>query len=111
MSAMLHPAARSGRITVAASSPVRMSAVSAMKWTPQKTISIGALAVGARAGELEAVAAGVGELDDLVLLVVVAEDQEPVAELRFRGADHVPERVGIGGRVAVRQGSLQSQHG
>ena len=44
-------------------------------------------------------------------LVVVAEDEQPAAELRLRGADHVPERVGIGGRVAVRQGGLQSQHG
>lgn len=36
MSAIEQPAARSGRITVC-ESPVRMSADSAMKWTPQKT--------------------------------------------------------------------------
>ena len=36
MSAMEQPAARSGRITCWWS-PVRMSADSAMKWTPQKT--------------------------------------------------------------------------
>ena len=72
---------------------------------------VGGLAVGREPGQLEAVAPGVGPLHDLVALVVVAEDQQPVAELRLRGADHVPERVGIGGRVAVRQGCLQSQHG
>ncbi len=38
MSAMLHPAPRSGRMTATRSS-VRMSAVSAMKWTPQKTMN------------------------------------------------------------------------
>jgi len=37
MSAMEHPAARSGRITCC-SGPVRMSADSAMKCTPQKTM-------------------------------------------------------------------------
>ncbi len=36
MSAIEQPAARSGRITCW-SGPVRMSADSAMKWTPQKT--------------------------------------------------------------------------
>ena len=36
MSAIEHPAARSGRTTVWLSA-VRMSADSAMKWTPQKT--------------------------------------------------------------------------
>ena len=72
---------------------------------------VGGGAVGREPGQLEAVAPGVGPFHDLVPLVVVAEDQQPVAELRLRGADHVPERVGIGGRVAVRQGCLQSQHG
>ena len=42
----------------------------------------GAVVVRREAGELERVAAGVGPLDDLVALVVVAEDQEPVAERR-----------------------------
>jgi hypothetical protein len=37
MSAIEQPAARSGRITVC-SLEVRMSADSAMKWTPQKTM-------------------------------------------------------------------------
>ena len=38
MSAIEQPAERSGRIT-STSSGVRMSAVSAMKWTPQKTMN------------------------------------------------------------------------
>ena len=38
MSAIEQPAARSGRITFW-SGPVRMSADSAMKWTPQKTMN------------------------------------------------------------------------
>ena len=38
MSAMEQPALRSGRMT-AWWSPVRMSADSAMKWTPQKTMN------------------------------------------------------------------------
>jgi hypothetical protein len=38
MSAIEHPALRSGRSTCCFG-PVRMSAVSAMKWTPQKTMN------------------------------------------------------------------------
>ena len=37
-------------------------------------------------GELEGVTGDVGELDDLVALVVVAEDEDPVAERRLRRA-------------------------
>ena len=109
MSAIEQPAFRSGR-TTRWWSPVRTSADSAMKCTPQKTMSVAALSAANRAS-LKLSPPRVGPLHDLVALVVVAEDQQPVAELRLRGADHGPERVGIGGRVAVRQGSLQSQHG
>ena len=109
MSAIEQPALRSGRIT-RWWSPVRTSADSAMKCTPQKTMSV-ASRVRREAGELERVAPGVGPLHDLVALVVVTEDQQPGAELGLGRADHVAERVGIGGRVAVRQGCLQSQHG
>ena len=63
-------------------SPVSTSADSAMKCTPQNTMSVASVVVRGEAGELEGVAAGVGPLDDLVALVVVAEDQEPVAERR-----------------------------
>ena len=42
----------------------------------------GAGVVGRELGQLERVAAGVGPADDLGALVVVAEDQEPLAERR-----------------------------
>jgi hypothetical protein len=62
MSAIEHPAARSGKITFC-SGAVKISADSAIKCTPQI------------AGELERVAGNVGELDDLVALVVVTEHE------------------------------------
>ncbi len=43
-------------------------------------------------GELERVAGDVGELDDLVALVVVAEDEHPVSEGRLRGPGTLHER-------------------
>jgi hypothetical protein len=43
--------------------------------------------VGGHAAELEAVAGEVGELVNLVLLIMMAEDQELVAQSRFDGAD------------------------
>ena len=109
MSAMEQPAFRSGRIT-RWWSPVRTSADSAMKWTPRKTMSVAAAVVRGEAGQLEGVAPEVGPLDDLVALVVVAQDQEPGAELVLRGPDPRPELFGPGQGVAVRQGGLQSQH-
>ena len=48
-------------------------AVSAMKWTPQKTM-VGRFDLGRVAGQLEAVAGEVGQLLDLAVLVVVGED-------------------------------------
>ena len=55
---------------------VRMSADSAMKWTPQKRTYSASFCCGGVLGELEAVAGEVGVLDDFVALVVVAEDDE-----------------------------------
>ena len=57
-----------------------MSADSAMKWTPQKMTNSASFCSAGELAELEAVAGEVGVLDDLVLLVVVAEDDEPLAE-------------------------------
>ena len=79
MSAIEQPASRLGRITCCAA-PLRMSALSAMKCTPQKTMYSASACVGGLLRELERVAAEVGELDDLVALVVVAEDDEPLAQ-------------------------------
>ena len=99
MSAIEQPAARSGRITCW-SGPVRMSADSAMKCTPQKTMN-SASGPGRRvAGELERVAGDVGELDDLVALVVVAEHEDPLAE-RLLGGPGARDQVGVGGRGQV----------
>jgi hypothetical protein len=56
--------------------------------------------LGGFAGELEGVADDVGEADDIILLVVVAEDDEAVAKLGFAGGDAVDEvalgELGVG---------------
>ena len=44
---------------------------------------LGRAAAGRRARELQRVADVVGELDDFVALIVMPEDDQPVAELRF----------------------------
>ena len=75
MSAIEQPAPRSGRITLH-DSAVRMSADSAMKCTPQKMTYSAFFLIGGLAGKLEAVAGEIGELDDGVLLIVVAEDDQ-----------------------------------
>ena len=78
MSAIEQPAARFGRIT-AWSGPERMSAVSAMKCTPQKTMTsaLRRSAASWRAGRNRP---RVGVLDDFVALVEVAQDHQPLAE-------------------------------
>ena len=79
MSAIVQPAFMSGSITfwcVAA----RMSADSAMKWTPQKTMKSASGSRGRELGELEGVAGEVRVADDLVPLVVVAQHDEALPE-------------------------------
>ena len=95
MSAIEQPAARSGR-TTCWSGAVRMSADSAMKCTPQNTMNSASGPAGGVAGQLERVAGDVGELDDLVALVVVAEHEHPVAE-RLLGGPGPRHQVGVGG--------------
>ena len=87
-----------------ASSPVRMSADSAMKCTPQKTIHSRIRPGRGLLGELEGVAGDVGELDDLVALVVVAEHEDAVAERRL-GRAGARDEAGVGGRRAGRRGT------
>ena len=94
MSAIEQPAAMFGRMTRDVLGRVRMSADSAMKWTPQKRTYSASLLGGGVLGELEAVAGEVGVLDDFVALVVVAEDDEALAELRAGGADATVELLG-----------------
>ena len=57
-------------------------------------IVLGLCLLGGVLAELEAVAGEVGELDDLVALVVVAEDDEPLAEDGASGADAAVRLVG-----------------
>ena len=100
MSAIEQPAARSGRITCW-SGAVRMSADSAMKCTPQKTMNSASGPGRGVAGQLEGVAGDVGELDDLVALVVVAEHEHPLAQRRLgRAGPRHQVRVGGGRQVA-----------
>ena len=86
MSAMLQPAAMSGRKTCT-SWRERTSAVSAMKWTPQKTMDRHDAAFGGKLAEPEAVAAEIGEPDDFVLLVMVPENQQRIAQSLFYKPD------------------------
>ena len=62
----------------------------------------GLVVVRREAGQLERVTAGIGPLDDLVALVVVAEDQEPLAQLGLRRGDPAVELVRGREGVAVR---------
>ena len=56
------------------------------------------------ARQLEGVAGDVGELDDLVALVVVAEDEDPVAERPAR-RPRPGHQGGVAGAAAARRGS------
>ena len=109
MSAMEQPALRSGRITRWWSA-VSTSADSAMKCTPQNTMSVACVIVRRELGELERVADRIGPDDHLVALVVMAEDEKPVAEGRLGRRDPIDELVGGREGVVVRQRSLKSQH-
>jgi len=70
----------------------------------------GALVVGGEAGQEERVPDRIGPTNDLVALIVVTEDDEPVAEGRFGGGDALDERFLGGERLLVRERSLESQH-
>ena len=95
MSAIEQPAARSGRTTVTrpprrascSGRLARMSAVSAMKWTPQKAIARHWSSRRRQGRELVAVAAEVRQGDDFVLLIVMAEDQQFPAHAAADGFD------------------------
>ena len=70
----------------AGAAPLRMSALSAMKWTPQKTMYSASGRSAANCASLNESPRAVGVLDDLVALVVVAEDHQPLAQRRPRRA-------------------------
>ena len=72
-----------------------------MKCTPQKTMYSASGPGGRVPGQLEGVAGDVGELDDLVALVVVAEHEDLVPELLLGRAGALHQvRVGRRGQVA-----------
>ena len=58
----------------------------------------------------ERVAAGVGPSHHFLALVVVAEDEEPIAEGSLGCTDSGCEIVGVGAGVPLRQGGLDPQH-
>ncbi len=61
-------------------------------------------------GEPVRVAAGIGPADDLVALVVVPEDEQPVAERRLGVSDPAGQVVRGRGGVALRERGLEPQH-
>src|SRR5438445_13669586 len=67
---------------------------------------LGLVVVGGEPGETERVAPCVGPAHDLLTLVVVAEDQQPVAEGGPGRADPGRELVGRGLGIAVGKRSL-----
>ena len=102
MSAIEHPAARSGRIT-RCSGAVSTSALSAMKCTPQNTTVSAARCAAANCDSLSESPIAVGELDHFVALVVMAENDEPVAERGFGGRDADVELGLRQTEIALRQ--------
>ncbi len=78
-----------------------------MKWTPQKTMNSASGCLRDLLRELVRIAGVVGELDDLVALIVMAEDDEPAAERGSGGGDarvHLlvgQTEVALGQRLAL----------
>ena len=62
------------------------------------------------AGEAEGVAAGIGPPHDLVALVVVAEDEQPIAERGLGGADHGGQLVVGRGGIPLGERRLEPEH-
>src|SRR3546814_5177939 len=70
----------------------------------------GVVSVLGEHGQSVAVAAGIDPSDDLVALVVVSEDEEPVAEGGLGGGDASLEVFGVGVGVALVERLLEPQH-
>ena len=103
MSAIEQPAARSGRTTFWSSDGQDVRGLGHEVHAAEDDV-LGLRPGGRVPGQLEGVAGDVGELDDLVALVVVAEDEDLVAELLLgrAGARH---QVRVGRRRAGRRGT------
>ena len=77
-----------------------MSADSAMKCTPQKTMNSASGRAAASRASLNESPGDVGEPDDLVALVVVAQHEHPVTQ-RLLGGEGARDQVGVGRRGQV----------
>ena len=100
MSAIEQPAARSGRITCWLGGGQDVGDFGHEVHAAEDDV-LGLGPGGRVLGQLERVAGDVGELDDLVALVVVAEDEHRVAERRLgRAGPRHQRRVGAGGQLA-----------
>jgi hypothetical protein len=80
---------------------------------------LGAVDLRGHHGQLVAVSSQIGEADDVVHLVVMAEDQQPVAELGAAGGDALEQRLvvqievaglGLRGRVGARSFEQRELH-
>ena len=77
---------------------------------PAEDDELGFGAFGGHLGQAERVASGVGPGHDLVALVVVAEDEQPVAERRLGGADPRAQFVRRRVRISLWESALESDH-
>ena len=101
MSAMVQPAFRSGRTTFWCGAGQDVRGLG-HEVDAAEDDEVGLRAVGRELGQLEGVAGEVGVADDLVALVVVAQDDEPAVQLRLRGDDALLQL--LGGRLPDRFG-------
>ncbi len=86
MSAIEHPAARSGRTTFWCGAQSDVGALGHEVHAAEDD-ELGLAAAGRGARQLQRIAGEVGELDDLVALIVMPEDDEPLAERLLRRGD------------------------
>ena len=93
MSAIEQPALRSGRITCCSDVGEHVGRLGHEVDAAEDDV-VGLWTLLGEHRQAERVAPGVGPAHDLVALVVVAEDEEPVAEGNLRGRDPFLEIVG-----------------
>ncbi len=77
---------------------------------PAEDHELGIVLVRSKTGKAERVASPVGELDDLLTLIVVPEDDEPLAEAGTGRGDAPDQSLGGCRVVVVRKRRLQAEH-